>query len=39
MGRLMVSVKLEVENEVSVKNIFCWTDSQIALWRADSAEA
>ena len=33
MGRLMVSVKLEVENEVSVKNIFCWTDSQIALWR------
>ena len=32
LSRLMVSVKLAVEKEVSVKNIFCWTDSQIALW-------
>ena len=28
----MVSMKLAVEKEVSVKNIFCRTDSQIALW-------
>ena len=28
LSRLMVSV----EKEVSVKNVFCWTDSQIALW-------
>ena len=27
----MVCVKLAVEKEVSVKNSFCWTDSQIAL--------
>ena len=32
LSRLMVSVKLAVEKEVSVKNIFCWTDSQITLW-------
>ena len=32
LSRLMVSVKLAVEKEVSEKNIFCWTDSQIALW-------
>ena len=31
LSRLMVSVKLAVKKEVSVKNIFCWTDSQIAL--------
>ena len=28
----MVSVKLEVEKEVSLKIIFCWRDLQIALW-------
>ena len=32
LGRLMVSVKLAVEKEVCVKNVFCLTDSQIALW-------
>ena len=32
LSRLMVSVKLAVEKEVSVKNIFCWTNSQIPLW-------
>ena len=32
LSRLMVSVKLAVEKVVSVKNIFSWTDSQIALW-------
>ena len=32
LSRLMVSVKLAVEKMVSVKNIFSWTDSQIALW-------
>ena len=32
LSRLMVSVKLAVEKEFSVKNIFCWTDLQIALW-------
>ena len=32
LSRLMVSVKLAMEKEVSVKNNFCWTDSQIALW-------
>ena len=32
LSRLMVSVKLAVEKEVSVKNIFCWTNSQIVLW-------
>ena len=32
LSRLMVSVKLAVEKEVFVKKIFCWTDSQIALW-------
>ena len=32
LSRLMVSVKLAVEKEVSVKNIFCGTNSQIALW-------
>ena len=31
LSRLMVSVKLAAEKEVSVKNSFCWTDSQIAL--------
>ena len=32
LSRLMVSVKLAVEKEVSVKNIFFRTDSQIVLW-------
>ena len=32
LSRLMVSVKLAVEKEVSVKKSFCWMDSQIALW-------
>ena len=32
LSRLMVSVKLAVEKEVSVKNIFCRTDLQIVLW-------
>ena len=32
LSKLMVSAKLAVEKEVSVKNIFCWTDSQIGLW-------
>ena len=32
LSRMMVSVKLAVEKEVSVKNNFCLTDSQIALW-------
>ena len=27
LSRLMVSVNLAVEKEVSVKKIFCWTDS------------
>ena len=31
LSRLMVSVKLAAEKEISVKNSFCWTDSQIAL--------
>ena len=29
---LVVSVKLAVKKEASVKDIFCWTDSQVALW-------
>ena len=32
LSRLMVSVKFAVEKEVSVKENFFWTDSQIALW-------
>ena len=32
LSRLMVFVKLAVEKEVFVKNIFCRTDLQIALW-------
>ena len=32
LSRLMVSVKLAVEKEVSIKNSFCQTDLQIALW-------
>ena len=31
LSRSTVSVKLAVEKEVSVKRIFCWADSQIAL--------
>ena len=32
LSSLMVSVKLAVEKEVSVKKIFCWTDLQTTLW-------
>ena len=32
LNKMMVSVKLAVEKEVSVRKIFCWPDSQIALW-------
>ena len=28
----MVSVKLALKKEVFVKDIFCWTNSQVALW-------
>ena len=32
LNKMMVSVKLAIEKEDSVKKIFCWPDSQIALW-------
>ena len=32
LSRLMVSVKLAVEKEISVKKIFLSTDSHIVLW-------
>ena len=32
LAKLMVSVVEAVKGEVNVKDIFCWTDSQIAIW-------
>ena len=29
---LMVMVKNAVEGEVEIERIYCWSDSQVALW-------
>ena len=32
LSKLVVSVVHAVRLEVQVRNVFCWTDSQIAVW-------
>ena len=32
LSRLVASVRVAVESEVKIVKLFCWTDSQIALW-------
>ena len=32
LSELMVMVKHAVEGEVKIERIYCWSDSQVALW-------
>ena len=36
LSELMVMVKNAVEGEVKIERIYCWSDSQVALWWAKS---
>ena len=38
LARLMASVVDAVKSEVSLKDIICWTDSQIAIWWIKQSE-
>ena len=33
LSELVISVVDAVKSEVRIKEIFCWSDSQIAIWR------
>ena len=33
LSKLIVSVKKAVTGLLNVRNVFCWSDSQISLWR------
>ena len=32
LSELMVMVKNAVQGEVEIERIYCWSDSQVALW-------